>query len=311
MSKILLNLSLASVILSACNAIPQSKLTVTTRSGPQGTLDSSTPPVAKPDETITVTGENLVSSRAYFAKFKLADGSEKKVALTVVNAKTATFKVPSGLGLGQKDFDVVIGKRTINTFSVVADDESNTLSIFTGDASKICSTESYIDKTGATKTGTKDCASGSTADCAADGALGCKTNASFPAASAALAVAGNIKSGVTIAGITGAYPSATYTLPSASGTADLEAANFDAQIKSATGFEYWTSAGTRQTGAGDADITADNISNLVTVFGLTGTLAGATAPNAWDVRVGTVINGVTGKLKVNCRNRARTAVVSI
>ncbi len=32
--------------------------------------------------------------------------------------------------------------------------------------------------------------------------------------------------------------------------------------------------------------------------------SGGSAPNAWDVRAGTVVNGVTGKLKVNCRNRA-------
>jgi hypothetical protein len=291
---------------TSCNMVPESQIKVSTEYG-LASMTQTSPPVAKANETVAVTGKNLAPGKSYKARFTLPSGEIKESPLTVIDSTSASFALPEGLGLGEKSFDVVTGSRTINTFSIVTDEETNTLSIYTGDPSKVCSTETYIDKTGATKTGTKDCATGSTADCTADGALGCKTNASFPAASAALAVAGNIKSGVTIAGITGAYPSATYTLPSASGTADLEAANFDAQIKSATAFEYWTSDGTRQTGAGDADITAGNIANGVTVFGLSGTLSAA-APNAWDVRVGTVINGVTGKLKVNCRNRARTAV---
>ena len=48
---------------------------------------------------------------------------------------------------------------------------------------------------------------------------------------------------------------------------------------------------------------AGNIKAGVSIFGLSGTLEAAVAPNAWDVRVETTINGVTGMLKVNCRNR--------
>ena len=120
---------------------------------------------------------------------------------------------------------------------------------------------------------------------------------------------GNIKNGTTIAGVAGLYPNATYKLPSAGAAAGLTNATFDAKVKSAIQFEYWTEAGAREQSAGDVDITAANIANGVSVFGLTGTLTGgSTPPNAWDVRVGTVINGVTGKLKVNCRNRVRSAL---
>ena len=120
---------------------------------------------------------------------------------------------------------------------------------------------------------------------------------------------GNIKNGTTIAGVAGLYPNATYKLPSAGAAAGLTNATFDAKVKSAIPFEYWTEAGAREQSAGDVDITAANIANGVSVFGLTGTLTGgSTPPNAWDVRVGTVINGVTGKLKVNCRNRVRSAL---
>ena len=119
---------------------------------------------------------------------------------------------------------------------------------------------------------------------------------------------GNVKSGVTIFGVTGDYPSATYTLPSASGTADLDAATFDAKAKSATAFEYWNSAGSYQTGAGDADIIASNIVSTAAIFGLTGNLTAPASIDPWNVRVGSVINGVTGQLKTSCRNRANASL---
>lgn len=108
-------------------------------------------------------------------------------------------------------------------------------------------------------------------NCAADAATSCVTTASYPAANATNAVAGNIKSGVTIAGITGQYPSATFPLPGAlGGTADLASGTFNTQIKSATAFEYWNSAGTRYTGNGDANITAAKIVSGTTIFGTAG-----------------------------------------
>ena len=88
-------------------------------------------------------------------------------------------------------------------------------------------------------------------------------------------MAGNIKSGVSIAGTTGDYPSATYPLPSASNAIDdLNSATFEAKMKSSATFEYWTSEGVHQTNTGDADITADNIKYVTTIFGTTGTYEG-------------------------------------
>jgi hypothetical protein len=129
------------------------------------------------------------------------------------------------------------------------------------------------------------------------------TTATFKSADLTNLAAGNIKSGVTIAGIPGEYPSAEFPLVGASETADLDTATFDERIKSATAFEYWTSTGARQTGTGDADITVGNIKDTVNLFGVVGTYQGE-APEPWDVRVGKTVNGVAGKLKVNCRNRA-------
>ncbi len=163
-------------------------------------------------------------------------------------------------------------------------------------------------KTGATIAGVAGSVTASPADCSTNGVTGCVTTATYQSGDLTNLTEGNIKNGTTIAGVAGLYPNATYKLPSADGAAGLTNATFDAKVKSATAFEYWTEAGAREESVGDADITAANIANGVSVFGLSGTLTGGSAPNAWDVRVGTVVNGVTGKLKVNCRNRVRSAV---
>lgn len=125
---------------------------------------------------------------------------------------------------------------------------------------------------------------------------------SFDAADLTNLQAGNIKKGVTIAGQTGDYPSSTYPLPGASGTPDLDYPTFMAKVKSGASFEYWSSDGYRHLNAGDPDITPTNIRHGQNVFGATGSWG--PPPQSWDVRVGTVVNGVTGELKVNCRSMA-------
>ena len=139
---------------------------------------------------------------------------------------------------------------------------------------------------------------------------------------------GNIKSGANIFGKVGDYPSATYKLPSASATLDLDAATFDAKVKSAAAFEYWNSAGTYQTGTGDDEITATNIVSTITIFGTTGSAAaasctylaqgtceadaacrwntGACEINPWNIRIGTTVGGMAGALRTNCRNIVNT-----
>ena len=92
--------------------------------------------------------------------------------------------------------------------------------------------------------------------------------------------AGNIKNLVEVHGVIGGYPSSSYPLPSASGTSDLHSSTFQNQVKSSTGFEYWTSAGSYQTGAGDSDISAGNLVSGVDIFGTVGTQStGTPTPN--------------------------------
>ncbi len=130
-------------------------------------------------------------------------------------------------------------------------------------------------------------------------------------------VAGKIKSGVNLFGVAGDYPSAANPLTGSDSTADLTLENFDAQVKSATAFEWFDQTGTRYTYNGDPDITAANISNGVTIFGTTGTLvsspctgdgqqncvttsryksADTNAYSTWDIRKGKTVGGKAGDI---------------
>ncbi len=159
---------------------------------------------------------------------------------------------------------------------------TNGLPLLVVPASEVCIGVEFYDLNGDKTTGTLDCS----ADL---------TNL----------VPGNIKSGVTIAGVAGAYPSDAFNLVGATSVADLTTATFDAKIKSAAPFEWFGSNGVHYSGAGDANLnSAANIADGVTIFGITGG-ASSRPPDAWDLRAGVTVGGVTGKLKVNCRNAVR------
>ena len=149
---------------------------------------------------------------------------------------------------------------------------------------------------------------GTMTNCSIDGQTDCLAIPSYPALQKSLLTASVLKNGTVINGVTGAYPNATYPLAGATVTADLTTATFNAQVKASTAFEYFDSTGSLQTGAGDIDITAANIVSGISIFGESGSAPALIAPSAWNVRVGTVVNGVTGQLKTSCRNRANASL---
>jgi hypothetical protein len=132
----------------------------------------------------------------------------------------------------------------------------------------------------------------------------CVATTSFKAVDPTNLIAANIKNGVAIAGLTGTYPSSSNTLANAdSGTADLDLATFDARIKSTNTFEWFSADGTRYTNTGDADLGDDTkIKSGVSIFGTVGQYTGVSASDAWNIRAGSSLGGVSGKLKTNCRN---------
>ncbi|RYZ89399.1 MAG: DUF1566 domain-containing protein, partial [Proteobacteria bacterium] len=112
-----------------------------------------------------------------------------------------------------------------------------------------------------------------------------------------------IKNGSSVAGVSGLYPSATYPMATGDAFADLDDLTYNSQMGSATTFGWFNRNGVRQTHAGDADITTDNIKNGTTIYGINGSIA--TSFNSWDVRAGKSIPSGTGKLKATCRNLTR------
>lgn len=146
-------------------------------------------------------------------------------------------------------------------------------------------------------------------DCTARGQTGCIATASFPtidSASSALLVSGNIRSGVTIAGVTGNYPSASSPLAGSSAVADLDNATFTAKVKSSASFEYFDSTGARHTNQGSDYIQEQYIRSGVTIFGISGALLNPVT-DEYDVRLGVTINGVAGKFRADCRRNDGTA----
>lgn len=165
------------------------------------------------------------------------------------------------------------------------------------------------------------------ADCSTNYASGCVTTSSYRSADFTNITEGNIRSGVTLAGVTGAYPSASYLLASNTATSDLTFATFNAKVKSSASFEWFDATGTLHTGAGDTDIAAANINGSVDIFGTTGSIANCTSDgqtgclttstyksvdtstlSAWDLRFGKSAGGLSGQIRTTCQNKINSAL---
>jgi hypothetical protein len=101
-----------------------------------------------------------------------------------------------------------------------------------------------------------------------------------------------------------ACASVSYTPPQASlsgggSTSSVEVCTRDGQVGCLTTAAFKA--------ADVSNISAGNIKSGVTIAGQLGDYTGI-APDPWDVRVGKTVNGVAGKLKVNCRNRINSEV---
>jgi hypothetical protein len=139
-------------------------------------------------------------------------------------------------------------------------------------------------------------------DCTANRQVGCITTATFKSADFTSIVPGKLKAGSWVAGIMGEYPSATYPLKDSTATSDLDLSSFNTKLASAAAFEWFDSSGTRHSNNGSASFTAANVLTGVTLFGVTGAMSPGEQPNAWDIRYGVAINGITGLSKMSCRS---------
>lgn len=129
------------------------------------------------------------------------------------------------------------------------------------------------------------------------------TTAKFKAVDFTTIIPGSIKNGVTIAGVGGLFPNATYPLNVVDGVADITTTNFDTKITSSSNFAWFDRNGARYNHAGSGDIVDTNILTGKQIFSVDGAI---TLPTPWDTRYGTTVG--TGKLKVDCRNVADLTV---
>ncbi|MCA2962139.1 MAG: DUF1566 domain-containing protein [Silvanigrellales bacterium] len=151
------------------------------------------------------------------------------------------------------------------------------------------------------------------ADCALDGATGCVSTVGFPSVNLVSLTPSVLKKNVTVAGVTGDYPSAEFPLSGAHGaTADLTSLDSNT---AAGAYEFFDSAGTRYTGSisdagsisvgttsqtfnaslyraftvpGDANLVAGNISSGVSILGVEGSAAVRPGDCSTDGAVGCV-----------------------
>lgn len=161
-------------------------------------------------------------------------------------------------------------------------------------------------------------------DCSANNQTGCIATSSYPANNLTLAnlVPANIRGGVVIG--TGATSvTGTYS-PIVESHSDCTAGGQTGCIATAT---YPTESHVECTANGQqncaltstwkaiggvsySNIISSNIKSGIVIAGVTGSVIAAVAPNAFDVRKGTVINGTTGLLQTRCRNSEAGAPAS-
>ncbi|MGE0174007.1 MAG: hypothetical protein AB7T49_14515 [Oligoflexales bacterium] len=83
--------------------------------------------------------------------------------------------------------------------------------------------------------------------CTTDGQVGCVTTKEFRAVDMAKVRPVNIRAGISIAGVSGGFPSTTYPLWGSSATTDLNASHFEEPPTESISYEFWTSSGKKQT----------------------------------------------------------------
>jgi hypothetical protein len=138
-------------------------------------------------------------------------------------------------------------------------------------------------------------------DCTGNSQIGCVTTSTYKSADFTGLIAGNIKSGALVAGIFGTYPSESNPLASSTGITNLDA-TMNTLLRTDAQFEWFDRAGTRYAATGTSNLTTLNVKNGVSLFGVTGTLSPGEQPSAWDFRSSSVTNGVTGLVKMACRD---------
>lgn len=158
-----------------------------------------TPVVASPGDAISITGTGFSAGIAIEWPTPAS-----VITPNIESAEKATFGVPAdavmGLVTATAKLDGVEQKFSL----IVTAKASNSASRTSFAPSALCSGGAYVDVAGQPIVGTLNCAAATPLNCAADGQVGCMANKKFKAAAINGIDAQDIRTGVTIAGVSGA-----------------------------------------------------------------------------------------------------------
>ena len=305
-----------SMFLASCG-IKSEISTTTVGAGLAGVTVSKIRPIeAKPSDLLTIEGSNFSASKDLRARVSLEDGSTKDVPLKVIDRTKGTFVMPEGAGLGLKSVSIFQGgSKQVASLGIVANTEENKLPILIDEPSEICSTKQYIDRNGDTQTGTKDCSAQSVKSCAVDGDSNCLVDGNtYKAAAITNLSTGNIKSGVTIAGVAGTATLTPANCASDGATGCVAVATYPAAL--ATGAASKILFGQTLAGvAGNVKLpAASDVKSGTTRYGAEGTQFLPSYlpdfPDVANVKTTDTVNGATGTL-ANCASDGAIGCVTV
>lgn len=143
--------------------------------------------------------------------------------------------------------------------------------------------------------------------CTKDGQVDCVVKNDFLAVDRTKIIPDHLRKGLKIGPITGTYPSKSSALEGASpDVPDLTAGNFHQLLRSNDRFEFFDKRGKRYTYTGDAALRHENISEGVSILGVTGNykgFSGGDGFNAYDIRTGFKVGDMKGQLDIDCASK--------
>lgn len=249
---------------------------------------SCTPFFVKAGDTVTISGSNIRSS------LTLAWNSTK-IEVTVESDGSASFVAPSEGKAGLST--IVIEQDGISTTASMFYSGSDAYPMMSVGATEVCEGVKYFDQHGTLQTGSKTCQANSV--CTADGQVGCITSATFKAADMNQVASGNIKTGITIAGVSGSIIPESHNTCSSDGaigcvtTASYKSA--DMAVAIAGNIKFGNSiAGVAGSYSGTNNSCVSDGEASCVVDGSTFKAAKLSNFNGGDIKSGVSIAGVTG-----------------
>ncbi|MBC7531008.1 MAG: hypothetical protein H7318_05470 [Oligoflexus sp.] len=229
--------------------------------------------VNKIDKLTVVSGDSVHIEGVNLDRSITASIEGEELPIVVGSAKEATLSIPESSFKGSSTLLFLTAKGVVfASFPVLMNLRVEDMASSALAAEQVCDDIVFKNSAGALTRGLRICNALLKA-CSSAGEADCRTVLPFLSidTSDPLLVSANIRNGITIAGISGNYPSVAAPLTGSTlGLADLTLTNFNATVSAAGNFEFWDSAGGRHQVAGDANLTAGKIKSGVSIFGTTG-----------------------------------------